>query len=194
MHRLGMHYLRAVGRPRGVAMLAAVAIGGVLTSAGACQQDWDGPLPPPEDVGAAPFPDGAVVGGLDAVYATLTDTTRLREGGRDVVRQCYWLLRLRPDGVADTSTACTEDGDISGPAGAADTWDRRGAVGDYAHGDGVLAVRLVDWDFIVEELELTQWALEYCADGWYGRNSSGERVVTARLVIGEPPADAPPCD
>lgn len=166
----------------------------VVTSAGACQQDWDGPLPAPEEIGAAPFPVDAVVGGLDAVYATLVDTTRLREGGRDVVRQCYSLLRLRPDGVAETSDACTEDGDIGEPAVAADTWIRTTFVGDYARLGGELTVRMVDWDFISEEFELVEFSVEYCRDGFYGRTSAGDRGVTTQLVVGDPPPDAPRCD
>ena len=165
----------------------------LVTSAGACQQDWDGPLPPPEEVGALPFPDGAVVGGLDAVYATLIDTTRLREGGRDVVRKCYSLLRLRPDGVAETSEACTETDDIAEPAAAADTWARPYFVGDYARLDGLITIRMVDWDFIREEFELSESSPAYCLDGLYGRTFSGDVAVTATLVAGSSPPDAPHC-
>ena len=165
----------------------------LVTSAGACQQDWDGPLPAPDEVGALPFPDGAVVGGLDAVYATLINTTRLPQDGREVLRECYSLLRLRLDGVAETSEACTETDDIAEPAAAADTWTRRYFVGDYARMDGAITVRMVDWDFIREEFELTESSLEYCLDGLYGRTFSGDVAVTATLVAGSAPPDAPPC-
>jgi hypothetical protein len=176
-----------------------VSGGGVLvtvlvTSAGACQQDRDGPLPTPDEIGAAPFPDGAVVGGLDAVYATLVDTVRLREDGRPFERQCYSLLRLREDGVAETSQACTTTGDITESAAADATWEQPYFVGDYAVADGMVWTRMVDWDFIVEELELVENTTPYCVDGLYGRTFTGDVAVTARLVVGDPPPDAPPCD
>jgi hypothetical protein len=99
-----------------------------------------------------------------------------------------------PDGVADTSSACTEDGDVAGPAAAPDTWIRTGFVGDYARLDGMITVRMVDWDFISEELELVEYSVEYCLDGLYGRTFSGDVGVTSLLVVGDPPPDAPPCD
>ena len=103
------------------------------------------------------------------------------------------MLRLRPDGVAETSEACTDVDDITEPAAAPNTWERPYFVGDYARLDGVITVRMVDWDFIREEFELTETSVEYCLDGLYGRTFSGAVDVTTKLVVGSPPPDAPPC-
>jgi hypothetical protein len=172
-----------------------VVCGAVLvTSAGACQQDWEGPLPPPDDVGAEPLPVGAVVGGVDAVYATLTDTTRLSEDGRRYERRCYFLLRLRPDGVAETSDACTTTDDVGAIAAGAEPWTRTLSTGDYAYRDGALYTRLVDWDVIAEELHVSTRETAYCVDGLYGLTYSGAVGVTAPLVAGAGPPDAARCD
>lgn len=172
--------------------MVVVAI--VVSSAGACQQEWDGPLPPPDDVGAAPLPEGTTRSGLDAVYATLTDTTRLVEGGRRLEERCYFLLRLRPDGAAETSDVCTTSDDLGAIAVGEEPWTRTLSTGDYGYGGEVLHLRLVSWDVIAEELEVSTGERAYCADGLWGTDFRGERAVTTRLVAGEPPPDARSCD
>lgn len=127
------------------------------------------------------------------MFATLYDTTRSRADGRDVERRCYTLLRLHPDGVAETASSCVDGDGIAESAAAAATWQNTRSVGDYALVDEGIALRLVDWDFIVEDFELVETTVRYCVDGLYGRTFAGAVAVTAELVVGSAPPDAEPC-
>lgn len=136
-------------------MCLAIVIGVVLTSAGACQQEWDGELPPPDEVGAAPLPAGAVIGGIDAVHARLT-------GPGEAGASCHVLVRLQADGTAEYQTQCS-DQPITAVAADPATWERPRGVGDYAVVGATVRVRTVEWDSITEEYVLVQQELPACA-------------------------------
>lgn len=168
-------------------VLAAAAV--LLSSAGACQQEWEGSLPPPEDLGAAPLPEGTRRDGVEAIYATLASDGG--EGGTS----CYGLLRLSEDGTAGATGICTEE-PVADVAASPETWDRDPGLGDYAWRDGILWTRIVEWDWLAEELVLTERVRSYCGT-WLTtereRLGGGSELLVADLVAGDPPADVAPC-
>lgn len=160
----------------------AVALIVLVTSAGACRQQLDGPVPTPIEYGAEALPAGSTTSGVDAVYV------------RPVGEQCDRLVRLRPDGTALTVERCFVS-DVAAWASDAGTWTVEQA-GDYAYRDGRLVVRVVEWEPIAAELVLHEWDVSYCATGLQGEERQPPRgpvTVEYELLTGSAPPDAAPC-
>lgn len=162
----------------------------LVTAAGACNPSHDGPLPSPDEAGAPPLPDGVVTGGLDAIYAQLSASEQ--DGTR-----CYHLYRLLPEGEARYANACSEDGPYAAASNAR-TWTTDpdyAHVGDYGYLDGRLWIRLVSWDFITADYDVSMVERLYCATELRSpQPPPANRVVhPLELVAGAGPPDAEPC-
>jgi hypothetical protein len=159
-----------------------------VTSAGACQRELEGPLPSPEELGAGRFPEAATVGGLDATYARLA---REEPDGE----QCFTLLRVDPAGVARLGTGCSSDG-VEALVADEDVWTVQERLGDYAYGGERVWLRIVEWDPLAEEVVLDQVELAACGTELRPTEAPEPFLVVHpyRLVTGDPPPDAPPCE
>jgi len=152
---------------------SAVAVAVIVATAGACQQEWDGPLPPPDELDARPLPEQP--GGVDAVYAAPTGPGANGE-------QCYRVLTFTSEGRSTQSSTCTAE-----PVGRVlDSLGDPIAIGDYSHRDGDVRVRLVSWDPLAEELVLDEFDATLC-----GAELRAGSVY--ELVDGAPPPGTPPC-
>jgi hypothetical protein len=160
----------------------------LTTSAGACQQDYEGDLPSPEEMEALPFPSGAVTGELDAIYARLT--AKEQDG-----TQCFGLIRLTPQGEAQFSEGCSTEG-VEEVAADERVWSWREYVGDYAHGEGRIWFRIVSWRFPEDELALDEFELISCDTELHLPEKPPARVTVHpyTLVSGAVPPDTPPCE
>ncbi|HWL42342.1 MAG TPA: hypothetical protein VNQ73_05315 [Ilumatobacter sp.] len=174
--RISATVARRAAVPRWAAGLAVVA-GVLATSAGACQRKQPEPTPAPAELGARSLPEGAATTGLDATYAVLTATDR---------GECFHLVRLAADGTADTGQGCSPDG-VTAVLAAEVTWTGEPRTGDYAWRAGELTVRVVGWDPLAEQFELTEYAATYCGETLVVENS------TYALASGATPPDATPC-
>lgn len=175
-------------RPGRLLVAGIVAVIVLVTSAGACQRDFDGELSPPDELGAAAFPAGARTDGLTAVYADFTG-----DGAEGT--QCHRLHRLEADGTAQAASVCSSE-PIDAVAAAVETWERKAEMGDYAFQDGWLWIRTVTWDGLAEELVLTEIDASYCGSELrHERPLTGGGVtdVVLDLVAGAAPPDAVPC-
>jgi hypothetical protein len=125
-----------------------------VTTAGACQREYEGRLPSPDEMGARRFPEGARTDGLDATYARLTREERDGE-------QCFHLIRLTARGEALLSRGCSTAG-VGAILSDDRTWSRREYLGDYAHRGELLWLRIVSWDPLAEEFLLESFELTAC--------------------------------
>jgi hypothetical protein len=116
----------------GVFGLCAVVF---MNTSGACQQEHAGELPTPAELGAQPFPAGAVTTGLDSTYARLT---REEQDGT----QCFSLIRLTTQGDAQLGQGCSTDG-VEGVLADERIWSSRDYLGDYALLGGRVWLRIV---------------------------------------------------
>ena len=153
----------------------------MIAGGGACNPDHEGPLPPPIELGAPPLAEG-VRAGVGAIYAS--DTSRPDSRGEP----CYGFIRLYVDGEARRRSACTSDGTAAGLRERLWQGNQRDN-GDYGLLDGQLWVRLVSWNPITRDYELSESELRYCDDRLVG--AAGASFV---LIAGDPPPDAPPCE
>jgi hypothetical protein len=111
-------------------------------------------LPSPQAMGAPRFPEGASVGGLDATYARLT--SKERDGTR-----CFHLIRLSVGGEAQLSQGCAVER-VEALVSDDRVWSDREHLGDYAHRDGRIWLRIVHWDPLAEEHILGAYELVSC--------------------------------
>jgi hypothetical protein len=160
----------------------------LTTSAGACQQEYDGELPTPDELNAAPFPAGARIGDLDAVYARLTNEEW--DG-----TQCFHLIRLSGSGEAELGQGCSTDGaePIAADRGI---WSERQHVGDYAHRSGTVWLRVVSWDGLAESLVVDESEFAVCGTELrsLARRDSTSATRPYTLVAGAVPPGTPACD
>lgn len=168
-----------------VRVLLGVTLLVPVTAAGACRRDHAGPLPSPDDAGAAPLPSGLSGTGLTATYARLTSDRG--DGSR-----CFHLVRLLPGGHAELGQGCSPDGP---EAVAVDeqAWSGQPRSGDYGYASGALALRIVGWDPLAEEIVVEEHTATYCADQLDVRATDGGAMRTYQLVAGTAPPDAVPC-
>jgi hypothetical protein len=172
-------------------MTALALIASVVATGGACSPSRDGPLPSPDELGAAPFGPGASVGGVDATYVISEDESAERDS------PCYGLLRLTADGEARMALGCSG----RGPESAADqtsTWDADEVdVGDYAIEGDRWSLRMVGWDSLTTEDYLYTLDGVGCGDRLILRNPefrNARGLREYRLLVGAPPVQAEPCD
>lgn len=168
------------------AVAAALAV--LVTTAGACRQEPDGPPPAPATLGASPFPEGATAGGLAATYARLT---REEADGE----QCFRILRLSVDGTAAVGNGCSNDG-VEALVADEESWVASDQAGDYAHRDGRVWVRIVEWDALAEEFVLAEAELVSCGTELRLTEEPQPFLVVHpyRLVTGTPPPGSPRCE
>jgi hypothetical protein len=168
--------------------LVAAGLALFVTTAGACQREPEGPLPTPDAMGARPFPDGATVGGLQATYARLT---REEPDGE----QCFRLLRLATTGEATLGDGCSREG-VGALAADQDVWLAWERLGDYAHRDGRVWVRIVAWDALAEEFVLDEFELASCGDELRTTEETRPFLVVHpyRLVTGVAPPQTTGCE
>jgi hypothetical protein len=160
----------------------------LTTTAGACQQEYDGELPTPAELGAAPFPTGAIPGDLEAIYARLTSEEP--DG-----TQCFHLIRLSGRGEAQLGQGCSTSGAERIAADQA-TWSERLHVGDYAFRTGRIWLRVVSWDGLEESLTVDLSEFGVCGMQLRTLAGAGSTVVVRPydLVAGAPPSNTPACD
>jgi len=165
-----------------------VVVAVFATTAGACQQEYEGELPTPTELDAAPFPTGAATGGIEATYARLTSEEP--DG-----TQCFHLIRLSGKGEAQLSQGCSTGG-VEQIAADQRTWSARSTVGDYASGAGSVWLRVVSWDGLEESLNLDVYEFAACGTELRSppRLDSTTRVRPYTLVTGAAPRDTPACD
>jgi hypothetical protein len=166
----------------------------LVLSAGACN-DYDRvPIPPPEEVGAEPFPDGVSIGGLDVTFGPV------RPDG--VETNCGGFYRFEPDGtVAQSGGGCPEEGE-SFERFLQRLFDQPTARrGDYAVLGQHVWMRLVERDLLAQEMLLELVEAEVCGDQMMLRPPGEPFGAWAQqvrsdyeLVLGDPPATAEPCD
>ena len=159
-----------------------------MTTAGACQQEYEGELPAPEEMDAQPFPAGAVTGGVDAIYARLT---RDEQDGT----QCFHLIRLTSEGEAQVGGGCSTDG-VDEVVVDERTWSSREYLGDYAHRDGRLWLRIVSWDSLKEQLVLDESEYISCDAELRSTEDQPANIIVHpyALAAGSVPPATPPCD
>lgn len=170
-------------------LLGVVAV--VVATAGMCAPNRVETLPSPDELGAPALPEGWQPGGVDAVYATVRASS---SGSRS---DCYDLIRLHPDGEARRARRCSD----RGPEPLAErnsTWDADETdVGDYAHQDGRLVLRLASWDPLTEAVSLHQLEAVACARAMAVREPAVRQpagIARYELVTGTPVGDEPGCD
>lgn len=174
-------------------------MGVLVLSAGACNDFDSVPISPPDELGAAPFPEGATIGGLDATFGRIAEPTD--EPGED--DGCGSFVWFRPDGTMGwTGSDCPRD-DESFDEFVERTADAPTASrGDYAVIGQRVWMRLVYRQFPQNEMVLYSMEAEVCGDrmttyvpGSVISRSSG-LPVSRNLGVrsGTPPATADPCD
>lgn len=188
-------------RWRGVKRIIGFVGSGVVVtlvlSAGACNNFDSVPIPPPGEVGATAFPEGATVGGLDATFGMTPTATGGEYDG------CGSYYRFRPDGsVALTYWDCQRD------AESFDEFVERAANyyasshGDYAVLGQQVWIRVVERDMLAQEMLLYELEAEICGDRMTPYNPGSVIPWTASLPVGRnlvllsgvPAATADPCD
>lgn len=168
----------------------------LVLSAGACNNFDRVPIPPPDELGAEPFPEGATVGGIDATFGRPPESTGGEHDG------CGSYYRFRPDGsVVQTPWDCRRDSETFDEFVERAATHYTAAQGDYAVMGQQVLLRLVERDMLAQEMLLYLVDADICGDRMTshtrgsvisaGRGSEN-RVLTLLSGSPVPPTDA--CD
>lgn len=190
---------RRIGFARIVGVIGGAAVAALVLSAGACNNFDRVPIPPPDEVGAASFPEGASVGGFDATFGRASWS--IDEEGEHA--GCGSFYRFQPDGTVDlTYWMCQDEGESFDEFVDRAAGTYTSSRGDYAVMGQQVWIRLVERDMLAQEMVSYLVEAEICGDRMT-LHTSGSLIRstaslpasrTLRLLSGPPPATADPCD